>query len=403
VTRRIAFLTAEDARDPRFWSGTPYHIAASLTAQGAEVTHVGPMPAWPLLALRARKKLEKSFGLPQSLVTGSPAYARFAGLVAGRRIAALAPRPDVVFSPAGSALVAHLRTEAPLVYLSDATVRLMVGYYPQFTGLSRGAIRAADRLERAAITRAALLVYPTRWVADSAVRDYGADPSKILVAPLGANMDDAEIGGPAAPPDDGVCRLLFVGTEWERKGGDIALAALKRLQGRGVPSRLTLVGAAPPGPVGEGVEAVGFLDKNRPADRARLATLYREAHFFILPTRHECYGIVFCEAAAYGVPSLATRTGGVPDVVAEGETGFTLPPEDRGEGYAAAIAALWADPARYRALRASSRRAYETRLNWDAWGRAVMAGIEAVLAGRPPAHRAGAGQAIDPEGKATRG
>lgn len=400
MTRRIAFLTAEDARDPRFWSGTPYHIAASLAGQGAAIDHVGPLPAWPLLALRARKKLERTLGLPQSLITGSPAYARFAGLVAGRRIAALAPRPDVVFSPAGSALVAHLEAGVPLVYLSDATVRLMVDYYPQFTGLSRAAIRAADGLERAAIAKAALLVYPTRWAADSAVRDYGADPAKIIVAPLGANMDEAEIGGPASPPGDGICRLLFVGTEWERKGGDIALRALEVLRGLGVPSRLTLVGATPPGPVGEGVEATGFLDKNKPADRARLAALYREADFFILPTRHECYGIVFCEAAAYGVPSLATRTGGVPDVVAEGETGFTLPPEDRGEGYAAAIAGLWADPDRYQALRASSRRAYETRLNWDAWGRTVMAGIEALPGG--PAQVAQAGQVPDPEGKTTR-
>ena len=119
-----------------------------------------------------------------------------------------------------------------------------------------------------------------------------------------------------------------------------------------------MVGAAPPEPVDlPGVEFVGYLDKNLPEHRDRLNRLYREASFFVLPTRNECYGIVFCEASAYGLPSLATHTGGVPDVVREGENGFTFPPQDDGAGYAARIAELWADPVRYQALRASSRAA----------------------------------------------
>ena len=232
----------------------------------------------------------------------------------------------MVFSPAGSMLVAHLATDIPVVYLSDATVRLMLDYYPEFTGLSKRAIRTADALEQAAIARAALLVYPTRWAADSAVNDYGADPGKILVAPLGANfledeIDRGEIDRAGPPPDDGVCRLLFVGADWQRKGGAIALDTVRHLQALGVPCRLTVVGTHPPGRVDlPGVEFVGYLDKSRPEDRARLNTLYREAHFFVLPTRNECYGIVFCEAAAYGLPVLATRTGGVPDVVARART-----------------------------------------------------------------------------------
>ncbi|HRQ86246.1 MAG TPA: glycosyltransferase, partial [Flavobacteriales bacterium] len=59
----------------------------------------------------------------------------------------------------------------------------------------------------------------------------------------------------------------------------------------------------------------GFLNKNLPADMARLEHHLRTADFLILPTRFEAYGIVFCEAAAYGLPALASRTGGVPTIV----------------------------------------------------------------------------------------
>lgn len=378
---KIAYLSLRDAQDPRRWSGTPFYAAESLAAAGAQVDHLGPMPAWPMQAMQARRRIERALGVRQSRPGASHAYAHLCARVARARIAQLPERPDIVFTPAGSVPLAYLRTDVPIVYLSDATVRLLVDYYPEFTGLSAHTVKVADALERAAIARAALLVYPTRWAAASAVRDYGADPGKVVVAPLGANIVDAEIDRSAPRPDDGVCRLLFVGVDWQRKGGEVALNVLRVLRARGLRCELTVVGTAPPEPPGlPGTEFIPYLDKSAPADRARLNGLYHRADFFVLPTRTECYGIVFCEAAAYGLPVLATRTGGVPDVVREGVTGFTLPPGDDGAGYAARIAEVWADPARHAALRAASRAEFETRLNWTAWSRTVLAAMERLVA-----------------------
>ena len=108
-----------------------------------------------------------------------------------------------------------------------------------------------------------------------------------------------------------------------------------------------------------------------PEERRRFERLWTEADFFILPSRCECAGVVYCEAAAYGLPSLATRTGGVPSIVAEGRNGYTLPPAEGGEAYAERIASLVDDPAAYEALCESSRREFEERLNWDSWGKRV--------------------------------
>jgi len=144
------------------------------------------------------------------------------------------------------------------------------------------------------------------------------------------------------------------------------------LQARKIPATLTVVGCGPPERIDlPGLMFIPFLDKNNAEDLERLDALYRQADFFILPSRCECFGIVFCEAAAYGLPSLATRTGGIPEVVLEGQNGYTLPPGEGGEAYAARIAEIWSDLPRYRALRASSRWAFETRLNWDIWGEAA--------------------------------
>ena len=99
--------------------------------------------------------------------------------------------------------------------------------------------------------------------------------------------------------------------------------------------------------------------------------MYLTSHFFLLPTRGECYGIALCEANAFGLPVVATNTGGIPQIVHEGQNGFMLPLTGRGSDYAALIADVWRDRARYAQLAASSRKAFDERLNWDAWGTAV--------------------------------
>ena len=81
--------------------------------------------------------------------------------------------------------------------------------------------------------------------------------------------------------------------------------------------------------------------------------------------------MVFCEASAYGLPSITTDTGGVCGAVKNGENGFMLPFNARGQEYAEVIAKVYSDDQLYSELVQSSRAAFENRLNWDAWGISV--------------------------------
>jgi glycosyltransferase involved in cell wall biosynthesis len=133
------------------------------------------------------------------------------------------------------------------------------------------------------------------------------------------------------------------------------------------------------------VRHVPFLDKTQAADRVALAALYREATLFFLPTRAECAGVVFSEAAAFGLPIVSTDTGGVATAVRDGVTGRLLPLAAGGAEYARAIADLLADPVALTRMRAAARAAYESRLNWDAWGAAAGEVVRAVLRRRAAA------------------
>ena len=381
-----ALLTAGDGLNPRSWSGIPFHIAAALERRLGPVASLGPMPAWPGKLLKAQARLNHYFDDHRSLPGQSDRLSRFYGRVAKGRLRDMNARPSLVFSPVGSVLLAHLETDLPVVYSSDATARLMFDYYPQFTDLSARARTMVDDLERRAIERADLLLYPTHWAADSAMRDYGADAGKVRVIPYGANLSEAPDAVAPREYDAATCRLLMVGVNWEIKGGAIAVETLRALQERGIPAELTIVGCTPPKPIDlPGLRFIEFLDKNSAEDRNTLNELYRKANFFILPSRCECYGIVFCEAAAHGLPAIASRTGGIPEVVREGENGYTLPLSEGGSAYAARIAETWANPAVYRELSVQSRQAYETRLNWDAWATEAAQAITELLEHRAPA------------------
>ncbi|HVB60016.1 MAG TPA: glycosyltransferase, partial [Ktedonobacteraceae bacterium] len=88
---------------------------------------------------------------------------------------------------------------------------------------------------------------------------------------------------------------------------------------------------------------------------------------------------VFKEANAFGLPAITTSTGGVADIVRDGENGYALPYEARGDDYARLIANLWHDKPRYRLLAQTSRAAYDERLSWDAWAKAVREIIDKIV------------------------
>lgn len=379
---RVGFVSYWDSRAVKSWSGTPYNMARSLEKQFGELLTIGPFNFRGILGVKIYRKLFRlAYGKNFSIYHTELASRQFS---AQARKEIRASKPDVIISPAGSTVSAGIPKEIPLVYLSDATFRLIDGYHPNYRHLSPSSKRIADRLERQAIGRADLLLYPSEWAAQSAIQDYGASPDKVHVIPWGANLKDPPVREQALKrrPHD-VCRLLFIGVNWKEKGGDIALGALKCLRERGIQAELTICGCEPPYPISEpGVRIHPFLDKNDIEDLRIFNSILDNAMFFILPTRADCYGIAFCEAAAFGLPSIGTATGGVPGVVREGENGHLLPMDANAEDYADVIETLFVDESRYRSLQVSSRMAYENRLNWDRWGQKAAELIRLLVSGQ---------------------
>ena len=367
---RIGFVSAQSPDDVHAQSGIPWFMRHALERHCGEVQHLGPLRPWiarPLrLASRASRRVTRQH---RFIDTNSEQLSRAYGRVLTARLARA--ENDWLFAPYASAEIAHVETSTPIVYYSDATFRVMCDYYPAFTGLSKRTRRAGDAVERGAIERATVACFASEWAAASAVRDYGASPEKVFVVPMSANLVDPPPRESLRfePAGDAV-RLLFLGVDWERKGGPIAYDALLALRRMGVNATLTVVGCAPPERRRDPyVTTLGFLSKRDSRQRSTLEALFRESDFLIVPTRAECYGCVFVEAAAFAMPSVAANTGGVSTALAGGASGLLLPPDATADDYAAAIAGVLADAQRYRTLRMSARAAFESQLSWEVWSR----------------------------------
>jgi hypothetical protein len=215
---KIAFLTSSDPRDRRSWSGTLHYMASALEQHCEEVVFLGPITTGREKTLRNWNRrsvhyLHKRYDVDHSLYL-SAGYARaFSEKLARMRV-------DVIYAPAASTEIALLRTKVPIVYMSNTTYALVRSYYPGYLNLLPLSYWEADLVECRAIRKASRVIYPSHWAANSAIRDYSADPSHIHVFPMGANMEELpDRERVASRTRVNHLRLLFVGVDWVRKGG----------------------------------------------------------------------------------------------------------------------------------------------------------------------------------------
>jgi glycosyltransferase involved in cell wall biosynthesis len=282
---------------------------------------------------------------------------------------------DVVFSPSSAAL-SFVDADLPKVFCADATFANVVEAYDEYRNCAEEYIDKAHAQEARALATCAAAIYPSHFAARSAVEDYGADPRKVHVLPFGANVSvpsahavEAAIAARSLDP----LRVLFVGKEWKRKGGDIVLAACEIAHRQGQKLTLDLVGVDTiPQELPAFARNHGPLFKSDPDQRRRFEALLAQANLLFMPSRVENYGIALCEAAAYGIPSLSSAVGGIPTVVHTGVSGYILSPDSPAEAYAAVLRDCVRDRGRYVALCRSSRRFYDEQLTWDRFGENLM-------------------------------
>lgn len=377
---KIAYTTHFAANNVHSWSGSIYYMRKSLIDAGCSLEtidnlHEKGRVTGRLTELAYQHLLKKTFiryRRPSTL----DSYARqVESALAGMDV-------DLVFSPS-TFPIARMKPGLPTVFWSDACFAGLVDFYPYTKNLCRRSLTEGNLTEKNALNRCSLAIFASDWAARTALENYKISPEKVKVVPYGANIDheltlDQVLAGLDNRPSDR-CDLLFIGVEWERKGGDIAVETAIEMNRRGIPTTLHFVGCEPPIETPDFVVRHGFVSKKFPEGRAKLDRLFSESNFLLVPSRAECYGLVFAEASSYGLPSLAAEVGGIPTVVRHGINGRLLPLEARGTDFADTIVELMEDPKGYREMALSAFADFNERLNWRVAGNTVVDLMKQVL------------------------
>lgn len=382
---RIAYPTLFAPRDPNAFGGRMHLAPAALEAAGLELIELRGEDLRQRLARRALWEIGRRRHGPLYNVHRDRRLIRRCGRLLSTRLRAV--RPDAVLSvmSPGSQPVAYLDGDVPVVIWTDTT---LAGWLETLPAAERSRLppkNVADGLanERAALERCALVVFWTDWAATAAADHYAKHAGKMRVLPVGPSVecdrDAAAVRRLVARRERDICRLLLVGVGWHRKGADVAVRVAGALVERGIPARLTVVGSMPAEPMPPYVDTVGFIAKASSEGRRRLGELFAAAHFFILPTRHDCSPLVLNEACSYGVPCMASRIAGIPTLVRDGRNGWTLAPDDV-QGYCDRIERVFGDAGAYERLALETFREFQTRLSWPV-AAAAMADLLRGVAG----------------------
>jgi glycosyltransferase involved in cell wall biosynthesis len=293
-----------------------------------------------------------------------------AGALAARRVGRGA---DLVHAhwwfPAGVQALAA-RTGLPLVTTLHGTDVRLARTRPAARAACARVLRASERVTAV-----------SGWLAGQAAGFAPGLAGPVSVAPM--PVDDLAFSpGPGDQPRD---ELLFVGRLDRQKGAEVALRALAGLTGPAALLPLRVVGSGPEGQrlrrlAGE-LGVAGRVRWDGQLPQADLAGRYRRAAALVVPGRDEGLGLVAVEGQLSGAPVVAAASGGLLDVVADGQTGRTFPP-GRPDALARALEAVLADPAGTARMAAAARERAAARFGTAAAARTYAAVYAEALQGR---------------------
>jgi glycosyltransferase involved in cell wall biosynthesis len=300
------------AMEQNLGHATHYRNLVRYVGEDAEVT-----PLWMPIAFEPT-------GLMKTLPLVRSNWSARASLLA-RRAANAARREarlDALFfhTQVTSLLVGGLMRAIPTIVSLDATP-INYDSVGQFYGhQSGGALeRVKFRANVRAFTLAAHLVSWCQWAKDSLIADYSVPAEKITVIPPGV---DLALWPTRAPKPGGAAegqplKLLFVGGDFKRKGGEVLLECFKRyFQER---CELHLVTQEPLQP-----ERNLFVYNGVKPNSDTLTRLFAEADVFVFPTLADCAPVAVTEAMAATLPVITTRVGAIPEAIQDGKNGLIV-------------------------------------------------------------------------------
>lgn len=218
-------------------------------------------------------------------------------------------------------------------------------------------------LERTVYENASLIFVRSSNIMGSLIDQYGQNRTKIALVGAGNNIDSKMVRAGGEKINAGK-NILFVGIDWERKGGPDLIKAFKKVLEKHPDATLTIVGAKPDIKNLPNCIIIGKVPPEQ------VSQYFESASVFCMPTRVEPFGIVFLEAMQAGLPIIGTNVGAIPDFLTDGVNGFLIHPGDIAS-MAEAMIKLLDDPDLRKKIGRQNIDLVLTQYSWDVVGQKI--------------------------------
>jgi len=229
-------------------------------------------------------------------------------------------------------------------------------------GVSRKRIDQALRYEERTSQQMSAIFTFSEYLRQSFIRDYHVAPEKVFN--IGGAINLTDIPAPNPAKDYTVPRILFLGKEFNRKGGPQLLEAFKIVR-QAIPNvELHIAGPVQVDNLPPGATCHGHLSKADPAQKERLESLFRDSTLFALPSLYEPFGIAPLEAMLYQLPCVVTNAWALRECVTPGVNG-DLVEKGSVEDLAAKLTALLSNPGQLKTMGQNGRELVLSRYTWN--------------------------------------
>ena len=381
---KILLLCEGDARSWDSWSGITKSLVDELGAAGhaVETRDVDLYGNERLLGAALTFSVDRRRWATRFHLSGQPFRLRSRN--ARRHIAAQRGKVDFILQ-IGAAFQPLGRGAVPYFLCCDSNIRMAehgaASGYSDAVSLTAPELLQVAQREVEVYRRASGIFTLSERLRRSFIEDFDLPPSRVHAVHAGPNFDVTRI--PRDTPRNGSSHapaILFVGRQFHRKGGDLLLQAFRRVRERISNARLLIAGPPSLSAQEPGMTFLGDLNKNEPSGWAALVEAYGSADVFCLPTRFEPFGIAFIEAMYFALPCIGTDAWAVPEMIENGETGFTIPIDDL-DALTDRLLRLLSDPVLARRMGRAGRQRAESHFTWEGVVQRMTRAIRPALSG----------------------
>ena len=362
--KTILFLTRLNPENISSWSGTNFFMLRALRKNFKVIT-VGPLSnrirVFYILKRFIFSFFNMKFDIDRPILVAKDFAKQIENKTKNKKY-------DAVVA-SDTYLTSFLNTKKPIFIYSDICFSTYYDHYFKKLNICRSTKIEGDYCEKLALQKSSKIILTSKWAINHSSKYYSISKSKYENLPLGANIlkipKKKYVINKIRNKKFKICNLVTIGVHWDRKGMNKAVSLANKMNEIGLKTNLFIVGAKPPENIylPKYVKLIKFLDKNK--DIRELKKILLNSHFHVLFSKTEAFGVVNCEASAFGLYTITHNIGGIEGAIINNRNGFRFLKNQTIEKISKYIIKIFNDKKNFIKKSIISRSVYDEKINWE--------------------------------------